>query len=84
MTIIRVESHEIDTKDIVKITNADWRRIGFKIYLVGGKIITIDRHEPYDMTPMGVADLGRPYDELRKSVEEKWNTDKSEIETFCL
>lgn len=84
MTKIRVESHEIDTKDIVKITDAGWRRIGFEIHLVGGKVISIDRPEPYDMTPMGVRDLSNPYDRLRQKVEEKWNADKSEIETFCL
>ena len=84
MTKIRVETHEIDTKDIVKITDSGWRRIGFKIYLVGGAVITIDRKEPYDMTPMDVRDLSRPYAHLRKEVEKKWAADKSEIEAFCL
>lgn len=84
MTKIRVESHEIDTKDIVKITDAGWRRIGFEIHLVGGEVISVDRPEPYDMTPMGVSDLSRPYRELREKIERKWEEDKSEIETFCL
>ena len=84
MSIIRVEGHEIDTKDIVKITDAGWRRIGFQIHLVGPKVITIDRKEPYDMTPWGVAELSRPYRRLREEIEAKWEADKSEIETFCL
>jgi len=84
MTKIRVESYEIDTKDIVKITDAGWRRIGFHIHLVGGRVIAIDRKEPYDMVPSMVGDLRRPYERLRKEVEKKWEADKSEIETFCL
>lgn len=84
MAIIRVEGHEIDTKDIVKITDAGWRRIGFHIHLVGPKVIRVDRSEPYDMMPMDVAQLYRPYDELRDKIKNKWEADKSEIETFCL
>tara|TARA_R110000787_G_scaffold194120_1_gene305675 strand:- start:5276 stop:5530 length:255 start_codon:yes stop_codon:yes gene_type:complete len=84
MTIIRVEGHEIDTKDIVKITDAGWRRIGFHIHLVGPRVIKIDRSEPYDMMPMDVRELYRRYEELKRSVENKWEADKSEIETFNL
>jgi len=84
MTKIRVESYEIDTKDIVKITDAGWRRIGFHIHLVGGRVIAIDREKPYDMTPAGVSDLSRPYRRLKEEVKKKWEADKSEIETFCL
>jgi hypothetical protein len=84
MTKIRVEGVEIDTKDIVKITDAGRRRIGFKIHLVGPRVVTIDRPEPYDMIPMEVGQLHKPYDELRKIVEKKWAEDKSEIEAFNL
>jgi len=84
MTKIRVESYEIDTKDIVKITDAGWRRIGFHIHLVGGRVLTIDREKPYDMTGERVSALRDPYRRLRKEVEKKWAEDKSEIETFCL
>tara|TARA_R110000803_G_scaffold4054_8_gene13907 strand:- start:2719 stop:2973 length:255 start_codon:yes stop_codon:yes gene_type:complete len=84
MTLLRVEGYEIDTKNIVKITDADWRRIGFHIHLVGPRVIKIDRPEPYDMTPMGVRELSRPYEALRDKVEKKWNDNKSQIETICL
>lgn len=84
MSIIRVEGHEIDTKDIVKITEADWRRCGFKIHLVGPRVITIDEKEPYDMTPSGVARINDRYRKLRDAVKAKWEADKSEIETFNL
>jgi hypothetical protein len=84
MALLRVEGYEIDTIDIVKITDADRRRIGFNIHLVGPSVIKIDRHEPYDMTPMGVRELSRPYEALRDKVEKKWNDNKSKIETMCL
>lgn len=84
MSVIRVEGHEIDTKDIVKITDAGWRRIGFHIHLVGPKVIKIDRKQPYDMYPMDVSRLAGPFNRLRASVEKKRNADKSEIETFNL
>jgi hypothetical protein len=84
MSVIRVEGHEIDTKDIVQITDAGWRRIGFHIHLVGPKVIKIDRKQLYDMCPMDVRELASPFNRLRASIEKKWNADKSEIETFNL
>jgi hypothetical protein len=84
VALIRVEGYEIDTTDIVKITDAGFRRIGFHIHLVGPRVIKIDKHQPYDITPMTARDLSRPYEALRDKIEKKWNGNKSQIETMGL
>ncbi len=84
MSIIRVEGHEIETRDIVKIEDAGHRMCGFRIILVGPRVIYIAENEPYDMTPGDVGKINDRYRALQEKVEAKWEEDKSDIETFNL
>lgn len=84
MSIIRVDGYEIETKDIVEITSAGWRKCGFHIHLVGRKVIRIQEDEPYYMSPSGVAEINDRYRRLKNKVIAKWEADKSEVETFNL
>ena len=84
MSIIRIEGHEIETKDITKIVEAGWRKCGFEIHLVGPRVIKIQEDEPYDMMPSGVTIINDRYRKLREYVKVKWEADKSKVETFNL
>ena len=84
MSIIRIEGHEIETKEITKIIEVGWRKCGFEVHLVGPRVIKIQENEPYDMMPSGVARINDRYRKLREDVKAKWEADKSEVETFNL
>lgn len=82
---IIVEGHKIDTKDIWEIKDlSTGRQAGFKICLVGDREIKIVTDIPYERTPSQIHDAHRPYDNLRKSIEEKWKADQTDIPVFKL
>lgn len=84
MSKIIVEGYEIETKEIVKITDAGHRRCGFIIHLIGPRKLTIDEPEPYDAMPSFVANINDRYRRLRIKIQEEWDKDKTDIKTFNL
>ena len=74
--IIYVEGNEIETKEIISIKNAGWRRCGFTIYLTNNRKLVLEEKEPYDAYPSEVARINDRYRRLRKDIEEQWNKDK--------
>ncbi len=82
---ILVEGHVIDTQDIWKISDiSSSRKAGFIIHLTEGKKLEISKGIPYESYSYEIRSAHAPYDRLRKSIEEKWNQDKSDLPVFKL
>jgi len=82
---IIVEGHKIDMKDIWDIeliTNTKFAMIIIKI--VDKDKIVLVRHIPYETRHGEFQQYWEPYEKLYKSIKEKWEADKSEIEVFKL
>ena len=73
---IYVKGNEIETKEIISIKEAGWRKCGFTIYLTENRKLVIEENEPYDAYPSEVALINDKYRELRKKIEEQWSKDK--------
>lgn len=58
------------------------RQAGFIIKLIGKPNVTVGERIPYESYPSEISDIKRKWDKLMKSVIEKWEADKSEIEVF--
>ena len=76
--LIYVEGFEIETKEIISIESAGWRKCGFTIKLTNDRELFIGEKEPYDAYPHEVAFINNRYRVLRNKIEEQWNKDKIE------
>lgn len=86
---IIVQGHKIDTKDIYEIVDIEAhktmflnRQAGFVIKLVDKPSITVGQSIPYESYPSEIGEIKRKWDKLMKSVIEKWEADKSDIQVF--
>jgi len=75
---IYVQGKEIETKEIVQITEAGFRTHGFIIHLIGEREIPITQDEVYDMTDRDKGYINDKYRNLRERVESEWNKDKAD------
>ncbi len=78
MSIIIVNGHEIETKNITKIIEAGWRKCGFEIHMIGPKIIKIQEDEPWDASISKVQEINNKYRRLRQKIESEWEKDKTQ------
>ena len=76
--LIYVEGVEIETREIISIENAGWRKCGFTIKMTNNRELFIGEKERYDSYPHEVAFINSRYRVLRNKVEEQWRKDKIE------
>ncbi len=76
---IYVQHKEVETKEIVQITEAGRRKHGFIIHLIGEIQVNITEEEEYNMYDREKASINDRYRALRKKVEDEWNKDKTEF-----
>jgi len=76
---IYVQGKEIETKEIVQITEAGFRTHGFIIHLIGEREIPITQDELYDSYNHDKARINDKYRNLRERVESEWNKDKTDF-----
>jgi len=76
---IYVRGREIETKEIVQITDAGRRTHGFVIHLTGERTVSITQPEVYDMTNGDKGRINDSYRELREKVVTEWEKDKNDF-----
>lgn len=76
---IYVNHKEIETKEIVQITDAESKFHGFVIHLIQDEKIKIQEPELYNDYPQEKRNKNDRYRALRKKVEEQWEKDKTEF-----
>lgn len=77
--LIIVKGKEIETKEIIQITESERGTVGFTIQLLGSRFINIVEPSSYDSGSNYLMQRTRVYRELREKVEEKWNEDKTDF-----
>ena len=82
--IIYIQGKEVETRHILKISEAGFRRHGFEIHLIDGKIVSITEKQNYDSTNLTLAGINDRYRALREKVEEKWKEDKVDYTSLYL
>ncbi len=85
MSLIVVEGHKIDTKEIFDIELIlKSRECGVKIKLIDKPELYISRTIPYETYNSEFQGYYAPYKALYKSVKEQWEADKTELKIFKL
>ncbi len=85
MSLIVVEGHTIETKEIWEIKGIyKSRECGVKIKLIDKPTIYIGRSIPYETYPSEFRGYYAPYEKLEKSLIEQWEADKTELKVFKL
>lgn len=73
---IYVTGIEVETKDIINITEAGFRTHGFIIHLIGNQTIDITKPQNYDMSTNACASINDKYAVLKDKVKAEWEKDK--------
>lgn len=82
---IIIEGHKIDTKDIWDVQySADAWEVKITVSITDKQPIVIGRRVPWEITRYGMQGILLPYEQLYKSIKEKWEADKNDIPTFKL
>ena len=88
---ILVNGTTVETKDIYSITDVENGKTNFRNREAGFIINRIDlpplifkEDMPYERTPNDIHEVKSKWDTLRDKVFEKWQSGKSEIESFSL
>jgi len=91
MSLIIVEGHKIETKDIFDIHEIEKykkmflnREAGFVIKMIGGKEHRFCQTIPYESYPSEISDIKDKWEKLRNKVVEQWEADKTELKVFKL
>ena len=77
--IINIKGIDVETREIVSISNAGWRMHGFIVNLTGGRVIEVCQKEAYDMTPQDCGYINSDYRKMREEIEKYWNSDKRDV-----
>lgn len=82
--IINIKGTDVETKEIVAITEAGWRTHGFIVHLTEKRTINVTEPQEYDMTPGDCGYINDGYRKMREEIEEYWNKDKRDVPVIGL
>lgn len=88
---ILVQNKVVETKEIADIVDIEAdkkmflnRDAGFKIILLNGEVLSFIEPIAYESTPLDISYKKQKWARLMNDVKAKWQSDKTEIETFKL
>ena len=84
MSLIIVEGHTIETKEIFDIVEAGHNLHGFVIKLIDKPDIFIGKKYDSNAWNFAIRDTNDRYRKLREEIKKQWEADKTELKVFRL